>query len=297
VRAVLDEVDAVEAACHEHGWEPVRVAFDPRFDPSGSRADVVFNLVEGRDEPVAARLLATAGRPFTGSEAQALLLAQQKPLARSALAEAGVPIPRGCVLSTAADPIDGVRFPVIVKPSREDASHGIATESVVEDEAAARDRARTIIERYRQPALLEEFVAGRELGVSLLGAGEETVVLPLAEIAFVDGARLLTYAAKWLPGSAEYVATLPVPCDEADPRVSATAIAAWKAIGGRDYGRVDVRLSPAGEPFVIDVNPNADLSPDAGFARAAARMGVEYADLVGRIVEGALARAAAPASA
>lgn len=122
-------------------------------------------------------------------------------------------------------------------------------------------------------------------------------MLPLAEIEFRDGTRLLTYEAKWLPDSTEYRASLPVAREDADPRVAAAAIAAWKAIGGRDYGRVDVRLTPAGEPFVIDVNPTPDLSPDAGFARAAARAGIEYADLVRRIVERALARAATPASA
>lgn len=166
VRAVLDEVDAVEAACSENGWEPVRVAVDGSFDPFAVRADVVFNLVEGRNEPVVAHLLEVAGRPFTGSDARALLVAQQKPLARAALAAVGVPIPPGCVLTTIGEPIDGVRYPAIVKPSQEDASHGIAVESVVDDERAARERARYVIERYRQPALLEEFVAGREFGVS-----------------------------------------------------------------------------------------------------------------------------------
>jgi D-alanine-D-alanine ligase len=292
VQAVLDEVGAVEGACLELGWEPRRVLF---ADREGIDADVVFNLVEGAEEPAAAWFLEDAGVPFTGSPGDALALACDKPAARAVLLAAGVPIPRGCVLASgeSEEPIDGVPFPAIVKPAHEDASHGIGLESIVEDERSARARARYVLERYRQPALVEEFAPGVELGVSLLGAGE---VLPMTELVFSGGLRLLTFASKWLPESPDYSSAIVVPHAD-DPTIAAVARAAWSAIGLRDYGRVDIRLSAAGDPLVIDVNPNPDISPDAGLAQAAARAGIVHAELVGRIVEGALARGRATATA
>lgn len=292
VTAVLDAVDAVETACRELGWEPRRVAFADRSRVGSDL--VVFNLVEGSEEPAAARFLEARGVPFTGSPSSALAVSLDKGQARAALAAAGVPIPRGCVLEAGEEPLEGLCFPAIVKPAREDASHGISAESIVEDAPAAYARARYLRERYRQPAVVEEFVSGPELGVSLLGDGPG--VLPMSEIAFSDGLRLLTYAAKWLPESADYRSSTAVPRPE-HAAVAAVARAAWAAIGLRDYGRVDIRLTAAGEPRVIDVNPNPDLTPDAGFALAAARAGIAYTELIGRIVEGALARGRAPAAA
>ena len=290
VAATLGEVEAVETACHELGLEPVRVPFCEREQIS---ADVVFNLVEESEASAAAWFLESAGAPFAGSPGDALALAFDKPSARAVLAAAGVPIPHGCVLESGDDPIEGLHFPAIVKPARVDASHGIALESLVEDEPSARARARYVIERYRQPALVEEFASGAELGVSLLGPAE---VLPMTELQFSDGLRLLTFASKWLPESADYSSAIAVPrADDAD--VAAVARAAWSVIGLRDYGRVDVRYSAAGDPLVIDVNPNPDISPGAGLANAAARAGIGYAELIGRIVEGALARGPAPATA
>ena len=284
VQAVVDEVVAVEAACRGHGWKAVRLAFAEGVTID---ADVVFNLVEGVDEPIAARQLEAAGVPFTGSPWHALELAQDKPATRAVLGAAGVPIPNGCVLEREDGALDGLRYPAIVKPAREDASHGMSRESVVEDEAAARMRARYVLERYAQPALVEEFVSGAELGVALLG---EADVLPVSEIAFSGDLRLLTYAAKWLPDTIDYASSPVVARDEIDPAIAAVARAAWIAIGLRDYGRIDVRLSPSGDPFVIDVNPNPDLTPGAGLSVAASRAGIDYAELIGLIVEGALAR-------
>jgi D-alanine-D-alanine ligase len=284
VQAVVEEVDGVEAACREQGWETARLAFDERVSID---ADVVFNLVEGANEAAAARQLEAAGMPFTGSPSHALELALDKPATRAVLAAAGVPIPNGRVLERGDESLDGLRYPAIVKPAREDASHGMSRESVVDDEGAARTRARYVLDQYAQPALVEEFVAGSELGVAMLGQAE---VLPVSEIAFSDGLRLLTYAAKWLPDTIDYASSPTVARDEIDPAIAAVARAAWTAIGLRDYGRVDVRLSLAGEPFVIDVNPNPDLTPGAGLSVAASRGGIDYAQLIAQIVAGALAR-------
>jgi D-alanine-D-alanine ligase len=187
----------------------------------------------------------------------------------------------------------------MVKPVHEDASHGISLESVCPDAAAARARARYVIERYRQPALVEEFVDGREFNISVLGEGVGARTLELMEIDYSDfpaGApHLITYNAKWEEESAECTGSKPVPARDLDPelaaRIRSAALGAYRAIGLRDYGRVDIRLHPEAGPLVLDVNSNPDISPGAGLARAAARSGLPYVELVGGVVEAAAARA------
>jgi D-alanine-D-alanine ligase len=219
-----------------------------------------------------------------------------------------VPVPVGFVLESATD---AVPMPVdpssrwIVKPSREDASHGISTASVVSGERAVRDRAAWVIATYRQPALVEEFVDGRELNVAILGSGADAEILPLAEIdwtGFPEGApRLVTFAAKWDQKSAEYKGSMPVPVRDLGPElerlVRDRARAAYDALGLEGYGRIDLRVHATRGPLVIDVNPNPDISPDAGLAKAAARGGIVYDELIARIVRAAVSRSAAiPAS-
>ena len=131
-------------------------------------------------------LLDWIGMPYTGSPPQALAHALDKPVARALLAAHGVPVAAGVVLARGDESLAGLTPPWIVKPSREDASHGIHLESVVSDEAAARRLARALIARYRQPALVEEFAPGRELSVSLLGPAQEPTPLPIFEIDYSD---------------------------------------------------------------------------------------------------------------
>jgi len=322
VRAARDEVEAVASACRANGWDavPIRATADPRRTISavGTAApDVVFHLAESvegdaRQESLLAALLDGLSIPFTGSDSRALWTALHKPLARAELAKAGVQVPEGF-------PMKGphARLPQaflrardaqwIVKPSREDASHGISIESVVRGERALRERARYVIETYGQEALVEEFVEGRELNVSMLEEASGPRLLPLGEIdftAFPRGApKLLTYASKWIEGSPEHRGTSSIPArglGAAQERsIREAARKAWKALGLRGYGRVDLRLAGDGSPRILDVNPNPDVSPGAGLAKAAARAGIDHGSLIRRIVESALRRFArrAPAPA
>jgi D-alanine-D-alanine ligase len=307
VEGVLEQVGAVEEACRQLGHEPRRVPAGRDLGPvvaalSQPRPDLVFSMVESvggdaRLEPAFAYLLEWLLLPYTGSPPLALALALHKPLARHVLAGAGVAVPSGVVLERADDPLEGFRYPVIVKPSREDGSHGIRSESVVQDEASARARAAYVIERYAQPALVEDFVPGRELNVSLLGPADAPVVLPLRELRYDLAPGLpevVGYEAKWLPESPQFRGTTPVPA-ELEPAlaesVAATACAAYAALGLRDYGRVDVRLGEGDGPLVIDVNPNPALTPGmTGLPGAAAAAGMSYTDVVGFVLDQALAR-------
>jgi D-alanine-D-alanine ligase len=267
------------------------------------KPDIVFNLCESisgdsRFEPLLPMLLEKEGIAYTGSPPLALSMAVHKPKAKEILRACGVPTPDARAATRANQPID-LPFPLIVKPAREDASVGIYKESVVFDSLALQARIAHIVSQYNQPALVERYIEGREIYVSLLATPEgEVEVLPFFEIDFSDlppaHPRIVSFEGKWVESSVEYAGTKPVRCQltpELAERVSVVARAAFAALELRDYGRVDIRLDGAGIPYVIDVNPNCDLSHEAGgFARAARAAGVNYDDLVLRILEQALTR-------
>jgi D-alanine-D-alanine ligase len=191
-------------------------------------------------------------------------------------------------------------FPAIVKPAREDASVGICSASVVHNQAALEQRVAFVLENYRQPALVEEFIEGREIYVSILErVDDEPMVFPFFEIDFSDMPRdrpnIVSFEGKWVEDSVEYKGTRPVRCEglptELRAHIAKTALKSFRAVGLRDYGRIDFRLSPAGVPYVIDVNPNCDLSDLAGgYSRAAKAAGLSYNELILRIVTLALTR-------
>jgi len=311
VQGVREAARAIARSLEENGWTAhlAAVPEDPRelcALVSGLECDLVFNQVEAlagdaRKEQAFAWLLELFGLAYTGSRPRAMALCVEKPLARTVLAAHGIAVPRAVVCERGDEPLADVRYPLIVKPVREDASHGIVLESVVRDEREARARARYVIERYAQAALLEEFVDGREVNVALVGTGEDALVLPPGEIDYSlfppEAPHLVTYAGKWIETSDDYRRTLVKPAERLPEKALSAARAAYVALGLTDYGRVDLRLDARGEPFVIDVNPNPDLSPGAGFALAAERAGNTHAELIARIVEAALERAPAAARA
>jgi D-alanine-D-alanine ligase len=266
--------------------------------------DAVFNLCESVDgvsslEPLLPLLLERAGIAYTGSPPLALGLSLSKPRAKVVLRGAGVPTPESITFAT--PDLGGVDlpFPLIVKPSREDASVGITSESVVHDRAALERQVTVVLARYRQPALVERYVEGREIYVSMLGQpGGEPETLPLHEIDFSemppDRPRIVSFEGKWVEASPEFRGTKPVACaglaPEVEARIAEVARRAFAAMELRDYGRLDLRVAADGTPYVIDVNPNCDLSESAGFARAGRAAGLSYDDLIGRILDLALRR-------
>ncbi|WP_394833149.1 D-alanine--D-alanine ligase [Pendulispora rubella] len=266
--------------------------------------DCVFNLCESlagdaRLESAVPLVVETLGIPCTGSPPEALSRALYKDRVKASLQRAGVPTPPGCVLTRADEPCD-LPFPAIVKPVHEDGSVGITQRSVVRDETGLRATVGETLERHRQPVLVEQYIAGRELNVAMLGFPAARV-LPLCEIDFSalpEGAeRIVSYDAKWKTGSPEDRGTQPVHNPELPAGVAArvrrVAVDAFRALGLRDYGRVDIRLAPSGVPYVVDVNPNCDLSPNAGMARAAAAVGIDYPALLKLVVRYAVRRRSA----
>jgi D-alanine-D-alanine ligase len=285
----------------------VRVAHRPVFRPSevlaaigDHRPHVVFNLCEAlggdsRLEVHAAWLLERLGLPFTGSPYHALRHCLYKVEAHQILARAGVRVP-ATVRVDSPDRLPKVAFPVIVKPEREDGSTGIERGSVVHDRRRLREQVAYVTETCRQPAVVQRYIHGRELAVSLLG-GPLPRVLPPGEILFHDLPQgyphILTFASKWQPDTIDSIATPSVPAVLRPPelrRVGAIGRRAFEVLGLCDYGRIDVRLDERGDPYVIDVNPNCDLSEDGGFELASRRAGLGYADLIWEILRSALRR-------
>lgn len=268
--------------------------------------DVVFNLCEsfageGRFEAVFPMLLDLNGLAFTGSSAATLLLSVHKDRAKQILQACGVSTPNALCVAGPRVPADFVMpAAVIVKPSREDASVGIDEGSVVYDRKALAEQVERVWNRYQQPVLVEQFIAGREIYVAKLDHQTEPTaeVLPLFEVDFSSlpehRPHVVTFDAKWLPDSVEYLSTPTRPVDglpaEVAARLRSVGQAAFTALDVRDYGRIDLRLAEDGTPYVIDINPNCDLSSGAGFAKAARASGQSYEAVIARIARLAMAR-------
>jgi D-alanine-D-alanine ligase len=263
---------------------------------------LVINLCESlaadsRGEMAVPSLLELLGYPYTGSSALALGLALHKDKAKHLLRGRAIRTPEFAVVERVED-LDSLKlpFPLIVKPVREDGSVGIDFDSVVTDRTALRRAAAQVLLAFRQPALIERFIEGREIYVPILG-NRRRQTLPLTEIrfgpTFRDLPKIVSYRGKWDLASDECIDSPSELCSlqpEIQSQVVQSAVAAFEALDCRDYGRVDLRLSAEGEPYVIDVNPNCDLHPDAGFAKSAAAAGIDYPALALRVVEIALER-------
>jgi len=273
------------------------------LDLAKTEVDLVFNLAEafaGDDakEAHVAAFLDLLDLRYTGAGPQALFLAQDKALAKKVFTFHGIRTPdfassyRGKV-----DHIDDLRFPLIVKPGSEDGSIGIDAGSVVNSGKELMERIALIQDRFGSPALIEEFIEGREIYVGILG-NEKAEALPPVELdlsKLPEGMpRIAGKEVKWEKGTEAYDTTnsavahhLP---EELRKRIQEVALATYEALGLRDYGRVDLRVTPKGDIYVIEANPNPWLAPEAELAIAAAAAGRDYPRLIGEIVDRALAR-------
>jgi D-alanine-D-alanine ligase len=300
-KSILSAVRDVELSlrAHEHLVEKATITRDlaafqrtiRRFRPH-----VIFNLCEqinndARLEKNAIALFEILDKRFTGNGSLALGLCQRKSVAKQILRCARVPTPEFIVAS--AENADSLHFPLpaIVKPLHEDGSSGITMRSVVKSLKALRSRVNYVLRRFRQPALVESYIKGRELQVSLLG-NRVPQILAVAQLSYrglpAKYPKICSYSAKWDPTSRYYSHTTPVvPADitpKLQARIEELATNVFKLFDLRGYARIDLRVR-GGKPYVIDINPNPDISADAGFARAARAAGISYADLINRIVE------------
>jgi D-alanine-D-alanine ligase len=270
------------------------------------KPDVVFNLFEGladqgSTEGHVAGLLDWMGIPYTGCSHQVLCLARSKHLTKHLLAGAGLPTPEFFVVHALPIPPCTLGWPVIVKPAEQDASIGVDQGSVVTNLESLTGRVAYLLEQYGPPVLVEEFIPGREFNVGVIQM-PDLRVLPISEIAFVEKKPgywpIVTYDAKWNPGTTDYEATPPRYPANVTPRLaerlSNLSRKAFQVLGCRDYARVDFRVRPNGTPYILEVNPNPDFSPEAGLSGALQTAGITHAQFTVELIWNALGRGRTP---
>jgi D-alanine-D-alanine ligase len=268
-------------------------------------ADLIFNLTEsyaGDDtkEMNVAAYLDLLGIPYTGAGPHAHFLAQDKATAKKMFAFHEIRTPyfatayRGNI-----DHAHDVKFPLIVKPQLEDGSIGIDAEAVVTSVKELMERVEYVQNEFDSPALIEEYIEGREIYAAILGSYERTEVLPLVELDLSQlpkgTPRIASRDVKFERESDAYKLTKSKVADDLDEettqKLDETALAAYRAVKLRDYGRIDMRLTKGGDVYVIEANPNPWLSSKHEFAMAAKKSGRSYTQLIERIIEIALERA------
>ncbi len=297
---ILEAVEAVEHVFADDGHEVVRIPVNPdaRWIERMRKAkfDLAFNLCEGVDgvaslEPAVVSVLELLGVPYSGSSSATTALCLRKDLVNSLLDRFGLPVPRWSV-TRPGGALPAVGFPAICKPAAEDASLGVEQRSVVRTGRALAERIDAMHERWND-VIVQRYIDGREVNVGIIGDR----VLPIAEVDF--GAmprgmwRIVSYRSKWVTGSDEDLGAAPqCPADlpsELTAEIVTVALAAWRAVGGTGYGRVDMRIDRAGRPWILEVNANPDLSPGAGLSRMAETLGLDYGALIRLIAAQALA--------
>jgi D-alanine-D-alanine ligase len=302
----------IEQALAGEGHTTRRIVVDKTVQPLVSalrddEPDLVFNLAEsfgGKSalESNVAALLNLLGLRYTGSSPAGLIQAGDKTLTKKVLSFHGIQTPRfATVYRGAVDWAGDIEFPLIVKPPQEDASLGITQKSIVRNVRDLLEAMSALQAEYQSPALVEQFIDGREFYVGVLGNANARA-LPVVELDFskypAGRPRIASWEAKWGDAGdakgAEYEGTESVfPSDvpeELLARMQQVALDAFNALRLRDYGRIDLRVTPEGEIYVIEVNPNCYLEQNGEFARAAAKAEIAFPQLIERIVELATAR-------
>ncbi len=305
---ILYTTDVVHQELTEAGYEVHRLgaARDPGVLVSGLKQlqpDVVFNLFEGlpdfgNTEAFVAGILEWLGVPYTGSPYQTLCMARSKHVAKHLLKGAGLPTPDFFVVEELPAPPCPLDWPVIVKPADQDASVGLDQGSVVTDQLRLNERIAYLLETYGGPVLVEQFIRGRELNIGLIES-PELRVLPISEILFTDADPdfwpIVTYDAKWKPGTRDYESTPPLYPATVSPRLQekleTLAKQAFRLLDCRDYARVDFRVRPGNRAYILEVNPNPDYSPLAGLSGGLGSAGLTHPQFTVELVQRALARA------
>ncbi len=270
------------------------------------KPDLIFNLAESLGDDAMGEIRVACffellEAPYTGSAPYALASALNKARAKEILDFHKIPTPKYFVAQKLSE-IDreGLRLPAIIKPAREDGSIGIDERSLAKNREEIEFGVRRIFRDFNSPALVEEFIDGREMQVAILGS-RNPMILPIAEVDFSGLSqgypRILTYDAKWRTEHEAYRGT-PVVCPAKvkpvlERKIKDLALRAFRIFECRDYARVDFRLDGAGErPFVLEINPNPDISfrNDSGFYRAAEAAGLDYSAVIKKIIDSAFER-------
>ncbi|MFH1642104.1 MAG: ATP-grasp domain-containing protein [Nanoarchaeota archaeon] len=291
-------VKALNKLGHEVSTYYVDLDMFEKLKNDRENIDLVFNLCDdgffskSKLEPHVAAMLDILQLPYTGGKYLTLSITLRKDTVKKILTYHNLPTPKFKVLKSARENIKNMKYPLIVKPLREDASIGIKDESVVHNEKDLRKQVQNVIKEYKQPALVEEFISGREFNVGFIGKE----MLPISEITF-DGLppekpKIINYDAKWKEDSVDYEETKRSCPAKVNIKLGETlknlATEAAKLFDCKDYYRIDFRVDKDNNPFILEINQNPDLSEDAGLTAMAQVKGYSYAQMIDMIVRNAL---------
>lgn len=284
---------------HEVLLVPVRDDLEQILKNLDPRSHLIFNLCEslgGRSssEAEAAHIIHKRGFVYTGADPQVLKTTQDKIKTKRLLMQQGIPTPSFRVVHRLNDKKIHVTLPAIVKPSAESGSLGITQRSLAHDLGQLHTIAAECLDAYRQPVLIETYIPGREINVAIWGA-EQPEILPLYEIDFRWTSdplqRIVSFESKWVADSVEYSGTpgiCPAHLKASEARsIRKVALQVYRLLGLRSYARIDMRFFE-GVPYVLDVNANPDLAPNAGFYLTAKAAGYSYSAMVSKIAQLAL---------
>lgn len=302
---IEETLAALEGALAALGRRSARLTLEPPFSQAAAalehlpRETVILNLFEGfpgdpPSEVQAGLLLKNLGLRTTGCPPLAMHLGLHKDLCKEILAGAGLPVAKGLVLRNREDMARPLPFPfpAFLKPAADDASHGISASNLVESSIPYQERAGQLMERFGCGVLVEPFLPGREFNCGIVESEVGPMPLPPSQVDYSglppEHPPVLTFAAKWSPGSPVFKLTPTVCPAPVSPdllgEIQSLSLRAFHAIRCRGYARVDLREDEAGRLVILEVNPNPDLAPSAGLAKQARAGGLDYTDLVATLL-------------
>ncbi|HET8726572.1 MAG TPA: D-alanine--D-alanine ligase [Alphaproteobacteria bacterium] len=293
-----DTIDAIEASLRKLGFATDRIGHVRQLAArlvAGDRWDLVFNIAEGLDgigrEAQVPALLDAWRIPYVFSDPLVMALTLHKGMAKRVVRDQGVPTAPFAVIEQPADlaTVD-LPFPLFAKPVAEGTGKGVTPASKATSAAGLRKVTRQLLQQFRQPVLVETFLPGREFTVGITGTGARARAVAVMEVVLTENAEAEVYSYVNKEECDDRVVYRLV--DDAEAKAAAeVALAAWRALGCRDGGRIDIRSDAAGRPHFLEVNPLAGLHPEHSDLPIMCRLaGISFDDLIGRIVDSALAR-------
>lgn len=288
------------------GYDVIHISLTPEniSELKNVRFDLAFNLCDdgllnkSSLEPHVPAICDIFDIKYTGSDYITLSTCLDKIRTKEILSYNNIRTPKFQMFTSGNEVVNrNLSFPLIVKPAREDASIGIRRDSVVNSEKDLRKKVKDVIRTYKQEALVEEYIDGREINVGIIG-NKDPLILPISEISFDNipsgVPKILTYDGKWCTESEDYLTTQSSCPTILDPKIEKEAkqmaLKAYNLLSCRDYARIDMRISTDGIPYIIEANPNPDISPDAGLAKMSRVLGFDYTGMINLVVNSALER-------
>ena len=297
-------IDVIAEAIEANGFKVERIgnAGNLLERLASLKVDIVFNISEGvsgrnRESQVPA-ILEMAGIPFVGADALTLGLTLDKVMAKKIFIADKIPTPKFSEASSVEQlgSTNHYKFPLIVKPRFEGSSKGLSESSRVQNKEELREQVEYIINTYKQPALIEEFISGQEFTVAIIG-NDEPEIMPVVQIK-IDGKlklndKFYTFA-RITSDRLEYICPAKISA-EMKKTLNELALKTYRAVECRDFGRVDFRVDQDGKPYVLEINPLPSLSTEDVFKLVAESIGITYNDIIGKILNSAIKRYNLPA--